>query len=131
MNPELASHVRVVIIYRNRLLRDLAVSLLRSAPVTLVGCVEADSFHPQDLDDLQPSVIILDQAASQGFASNAISGLFLCARHGIIRLVVIGLEETRMVVVQRQVMDAFDGEQFIASTLGTSSANHVPHAQFR
>jgi len=131
VNLERASEVRVIVVYRNRLLRDLAVSLLRTAPVNLVACVEADSLFPDALDTLQPSVIILDHAATQGTASSAISDLFLCASHGIIRLVVIGLEETRMVVVQRQVMDAFDGEQFIASTLGTGSTDRSALAHFR
>lgn len=130
MSTERTSDVRVAIIYRDRLLRDLAVSLLRDAPVDLVGCVEAGSYLPKDFESLQPSVVILDHAASQVLASNDLSGLFLCERHGIIRLVVIGLEETRMIVVQRQVMDTFDGDQFIASTLGTNSANCSPSAWF-
>lgn len=111
---------RVVLVYRHKLLRDLALTILARADVEVVGVIAADDPLLEVVEMLHPDVVIVDQAAEDLF--DHLSRVTVVNRDpvGPSRLVTIGLAERTMVVSTKTLVADVDANGLIAVVLGQS-----------
>lgn len=118
--------VRVVIVYRHALLRDVAVHVLGRAGIDVVAVIHADDFDAGALRDLRPHTIIVDQAAIDDLDHFGASILLSQEPDYATRIVTIGLLDTTMVVCDRWLVADATPDSLVDAVAGANPPSLGP-----
>ncbi len=105
--------VRAVVVFRHLMLRDLIVRFLTDAGVDVIATFPDQRFAGHRLDQLQPDVVVVDQAAQEVLGDLGLATVFSPRPGSASRVVVIGLAETKMVVYSKRTVDRVAVEDLI------------------
>jgi hypothetical protein len=96
--------VKVVIVYRYALLRDLFVRVLSDAGLVIVASIPEKEFFVTSLGDLRPDVIVIDEAASEVLGMISQATLFNSTPGSVSKIITVGADDSIMVVNYKEVI---------------------------
>lgn len=111
--------VKVVIVYRYALLRDLFVRVLTDAGMAIVATIPEKEFFVTSLGDLRPDVIVIDEAASDVLGVISQATLFNPTPGSVSKIISVGVDDSIMVVNHKEVIRGAGIGDLVAQAQGS------------
>jgi len=111
--------VKVVIVYRYALLRDLFVRVLSDAGLVIVASIPEKEFFVTSLGDLRPDVIVIDEAASEVLGLISQATLFNPTPGSVSKIITVGADDSIMVVNYKEVIRGAGIGDLVAQAQGS------------
>ena len=105
---------RVVIIYRNALLRDSLASALTDAGVTVVAAIPVTELEDSPLPALNPDVIVFEDATPEFVRAACQAIVFSPATEGVRKLIVVEQGCLITVLYQKEIVENASIEDLVS-----------------
>jgi hypothetical protein len=115
-------HKRVIVVYRQRLLRDLVARLLTDAGADVVAQISVEDVDPIVLATFDADVVILDDAAVSAMAKFDQIAPFSWVPTCVSKVISVGVSGRGMVAFSRHIVDDATAELLIDEALDLPTA---------
>jgi hypothetical protein len=114
ISMSLDRRVKVVIVYRYALLRDLLVRVLSDAGMVIVAAIPEKEFYLTSLSELGPEVIVIDEAATDVLGIISQATLFNPTPGSVSKVITVSAGDSIMVVNHKEVIRGAGIDELVA-----------------
>lgn len=95
---------RIVIVYRNALVRDLLTRVLIDGGLSVVGAIQESQLDGSTFQDLDPDVVVFDEAEADAVRTAAQAVVFSPTTPGLKKVIVVGLGYLMIVAYRKEIL---------------------------